>query len=64
MSELTEIYTVVNDIRIDVAIVKTNQKNNHDANQRDIGRLYKWMWALSFVIISASLTITISAMAG
>ena len=62
--ELGEIYTVVNDIRIDIAIVKTKQQDNHITNQKDISRLYKWLWALSFIIISASLTVTLQAVAG
>ena len=62
--DIGKVYKAINDVALDVREVKTRQKDNHDTNQKDIARLYKWMWALSFLIVSASLTVAITAIAG
>ena len=62
--DLGKVYKAINDVALDVREVKTRQKDNHVANQRDIARLYKWMWALTFLILSASVTVTLTAIAG
>ena len=62
--DIGEVFTVVQKIEVDLAIVKTRQHDNHKANQRDIGRLYKWMWGITFLILSASITLALTAIAG
>lgn len=62
--DLGKIYKIVNDIKVDLGIIKTKQELNHQSNQKDIGRLYKWLWGISILFVGASMTITISAIAG
>jgi len=46
-----------------LAALEATHISNHEANQRDISRLYKWMWALSFFIVSGSLTMVLAVAA-
>jgi len=62
--EIGQVFEVVNRIDRKVSILETTQTINHEQNQKDIGRLYKWMFALSILILSASVTVTVTAIAG
>jgi len=64
IDHIGRVYKLVSKMDKEIAVVKSKQEDHHIENQKDIGRLYKWMWAITFLIVSASLTVAISAMAG
>ena len=61
--DIGKVYKVVNEIKVEVATVKTTQKLQHIENKKDIGRLYKWLWAITIMFVGASLTLTVQAIA-
>ena len=44
--------------------IEVTQKLNHRENKKDISRLYKWLWALTILILGVSVSATMSAVAG
>jgi len=61
---IEKIYKIVSRIDKEVCGMKITQELNHKENKKDIFRLYRWLWAITILFVGASLTVTISSMAG